>query len=134
MRRLVALGSLATTGFMLIGGALESGADTVVPKLSHVSAKPTRFCARKTSTCRHARTKVSFTVSTNARVVGDMRPRSRFVGSLIEFRRNFKRGPNSVYIHDTRLTPDRWTIRLQATNTVGGGPIKLIDVRVVKHD
>ena len=33
-----------------------------------------------------------------------------------------------------RASPDRWTIRLQATNTVGGGPIKLIDVRVVKHD
>jgi hypothetical protein len=52
----------------------------------------------------------------------------------VEFVRKFSKGHHTVTLRDGRLTPDRWTLRLQAANTVGSGPITIIDVRVVKHD
>ena len=52
----------------------------------------------------------------------------------MEFVRHFSKGHHTVTLSDGRLKPDRWTLRLQATNSVGSGPITIIDVRVVKHD
>ena len=59
---------------------------------------------------------------------------SRNVGPLVEFVRHFSKGHHTVTLSDGRLKPDRWTLRLQATNSVGSGPITIIDVHVVKHD
>src|SRR5438045_3658660 len=81
-----------------------------------------------------SRTTASFTVSTGARVRADIRPRSQNVGPIVEFVRHFSKGHHTVTLSDGRLKPDRWTLRLQATNSVGSGPITIIDVRVVKHD
>ena len=124
----------ALIGLAVCSAPLAGAADTNVPEVTGLKANPSRFCAKRTSTCHHVGTKVSFTVSTAARVRADMRPRSRNVGPLVEFVRTFSQGHHTVTMKDSRFKPDRWTLRLQATNTVGSGPITIIDVHVVKHD
>ena len=134
MHRAAGAITAALIGLAVCCVSLAGAAPTTVPEVTNLKAKPSRFCAKRTSTCHHAGTKVSFTVSTGARVRADMRPRSRNVGPLVEFVRHFSKGHHTVTMKDSRLTPDRWTLRLQATNTVGSGPITIIDVHVVKHD
>ena len=107
-------------------------AATEVPKITNLRAKPARFCAKRTSTCQHPGTAVKFTVSTNAKVRCDIRPRFENDGSFVEWVKQLPRGANSVRLQDSRLRPGRWTIRVQATNNVGSGPIAVTDVRVVK--
>lgn len=109
-----------------------AAAPTQVPTITHLTANPARFCAKRSSTCTHPGTTVSFNVSTAAKVRGDIRPRSSYLGSFVEFVKRFPRGHNAVRLNDNRLTPGRWTIRVQATNSVGSGPIAVVDVRVVK--
>jgi len=124
----------ALIGLAVCCAPLAGAADTNVPEVTGLKANPSRFCAKRTSTCHHVGTKVSFTVSTAARVRADIRPRSRNLASFVEFVRHFSKGHHTVTMKDGRLSPDRWTLRLQATNTVGSGPITIIDVHVVKHD
>jgi len=112
--------------------AAVSPAATEVPKVINLRAVPKQFCAKRTSSCQHPGTDVRFTISTNAKVRCDIRPRSENVGSFVEFVKKLKKGPNSVHIQDSRLRKGRWTIRVQATNNVGTGPIAVTDVRVVK--
>jgi hypothetical protein len=108
-------------------------AATEVPKITNLRAKPSTFCAKRTSSCTHPGTSVRFTLSTNAKVRCDIRPRSDNVGSFVEWVKKLKKGPNSVRLQDSRLHPGRWTIRVQATNNVGSGPIAVTDVHVVKR-
>jgi hypothetical protein len=108
-------------------------AETHVPEITKLRAKPPKFCARKTSACPKPGTTIRFTVSTAATVTGDIRPRSENVNGFVEFRRKFPKGANSVYLNDSRLTRGRWTLRLQGLNSVGAGPIATIDVHVARH-
>jgi hypothetical protein len=112
--------------------AAVSPAATEVPKVTNLRAVPKQFCAKRTSSCQHPGTDVRFTISTNAKVRCDIRPRYENTGSFVEFVKQLKKGPNSVHIQDSRLRKGRWTIRVQATNNVGTGPIAVTDVRVVK--
>ena len=112
--------------------AAVSPAATEVPKVTNLRAVPKQFCAKRTSSCQHPGTDVRFTISTNAKVRCDIRPRFENTGSFVEFVKQLKKGPNSVHIQDGRLRRGRWTIRVQATNNVGTGPIAVTDVRVVK--
>jgi hypothetical protein len=108
-------------------------AATEVPTVTHLRATPSTFCAKKSSTCAHPGTTVRFTISTNARVRADIRPRSEYVSGFVEFVKQLPAGPNSFRLNDKRLKKGRWTIRVQATNNVGSGPIALTDVHVVKR-
>jgi len=134
MHRAAGAITAALIGLAVCCVPLAGAADTVVPEVTNLKANPSRFCAKRTSTCHHVGTKVSFTVSTGARVRADIRPRSSNVGPIVEFVRHFSKGHHTVTLSDGRLKPDRWTLRLQATNSVGSGPITIIDVHVVKHD
>ena len=121
----VVLGALVLASVVL--------AATEVPKVTNLRATPATFCAKKSSKCANPGTTVRFTISTDARVRGDIRPRFEYQGSFVEFVKNLHKGPNAVRLNDSRLKPGRWTIRVQATNNVGSGPIAVTDVRVVKR-
>jgi hypothetical protein len=123
--------AVGLSGLVWAGAGLA--ADQPVPSITNLKATPSKFCAKPTAGCRHPGTEISFTVSSAARVRGDIRPRSVYRAPFVEFVKNFKKGANSIYMKDTRLTPDRWTLRLQGTNTTGSGNITLLDVRVVKR-
>lgn len=106
-----------------------------VPIVSNLKAHPKRFCAKRTSSCRHVGTKVTFDITTRAHVRIDVVPRSgppRW--GMLEVNRSFPAGSNMVHIRDSRLTPGPWEIRIQGRNHVGSGPIQTTIVRVVKHD
>jgi hypothetical protein len=122
----VSLALLAVLG----GGA--SAADTEVPKITNLRTDPPRFCARKTKTCKHPGTVVRFNVSTRSKVTGNVWPRSSNIGGYVEFKQRFNAGANSIRLDDSRLTPGRWTLKLQGANAVGGGNTANTDVRVVK--
>jgi hypothetical protein len=132
MRRTsVAIGiTLGALGWSSIGFA----ATTTVPTLSKVRAKPSHFCARKTSTCRHEGTHVRFALSADATVRGDLRERAHNTGSFVEFVKKLKAGSHDVYLHDKRLHPGTWTLRVQPTGAVGAGHPVTLNVHVVKHD
>ena len=106
-----------------------------VPTITNLHAKPAKFCAKKTSRCRHPGTVVKFTLDRDAKVRADVSRRTvPYSSCLVEFVRSFGKGTHSVRLKDSRLTKGRWTLRLQGTNDVGSGGITQIDVRVVKHD
>jgi hypothetical protein len=106
-----------------------------VPIIKDVHANPNRFCAKKSDGCSHPGTTIRFTVSTAAKVRGDIRrQKAPYTGSFVEFVKRFPAGTNRVRINDARLTPGTWVVRLQGTNSVGSGPIALIHVHVVKHE
>ena len=130
------LAAFAGGAVAIIGGATALGgtppADQV-PTVSHLAAKPSKFCAKKSRSCSHPGTTVRFTLSTAARVRADIRPRSANLGPFVEFVKHFGGGANSIPLKDSRLTPGRWTLRLQGTNHVGSGGPNIVDVHVVKH-
>jgi hypothetical protein len=126
--------ALVTLAAGLVWSGPGIAADQTPPTISNLRASPSKFCAKKTRTCRHDGTHVRFTVSTNATVRGDIRERRALTGSFVEFVKKLKKGKNDVYLHDKRLHPGKWTIRVQGTNSVGSGGVDTVDVRVVKHD
>jgi hypothetical protein len=105
-----------------------------VPKISDVHANPRTFCAERSDSCSHPGSTIRFTVSTAAKVRGDIRPRFENTGPLVEFVKRFPKGVNRVGINASRLRPGTWVLRLQGTNDVGSGGIAVIHVHVVKHD
>jgi hypothetical protein len=129
---LVVLAGLTWAGGELAGSA--SAADTMVPAVTHLRAAPSKFCARRSSRCHHPGTEIRFSVSTDATVTADLTPRFQNLAPYFEFSKHFKRGANQIRLNDSRLTPGRWTLRLQAKNHVGSGGISVTDVHVVKHD
>jgi len=108
-------------------------AATQVPTVTNLTTNPSTFCAKQSSRCRHPGTQVSFKISTNAHVRGDIRPRFEYDGSFVEFVKDLHAGTNTVRLNDNRLRPGRWTIRVQARNNVGSGAIAVTDVHVVKR-
>jgi hypothetical protein len=122
--------SAVILGVLVLSGAVLAA--TEVPTVTHLRATPSTFCAKKSSKCANPGTTVRFTISTDARVRGDIRPRREYQGSFVEFVKNLHQGANAVRLQDKRLKPGRWTIRVQATNNVGSGPIAVTDVHVVK--
>jgi hypothetical protein len=129
MRRTGIVAAVVATALLGAGVALAA---THVPTVSNLRASPARFCAKPSSTCAHPGTTVKFTISTKARVRVDIRPRSENTSGFVEFVGRRPKGANSIRLNDSRLTKGRWTIRVQATNNVGSGPIALTDVRVTK--
>jgi hypothetical protein len=119
----------------LLGALVLSSAvlaATEVPTVTNLRATPQTFCAKKSSGCANPGTTVRFTISSNAKVRADIRPRFKNTSGYVEFVKQLPKGPNAVRLNDRRLTPGRWTIRVQATNNVGSGPIAVTDVFVVK--
>jgi hypothetical protein len=130
MRRAGVPLAVLAAGLVLSSSGL---AEDTVPEVTGLTATPNTFCAKATARCRHPGTTVHFTVSSAAKVLGDLRPRAVNRGPLVEFSKRFPAGRNSIHVSDSRLTPGRWTLRLQGFNHVGGGPITIIDVHVVKR-
>jgi hypothetical protein len=130
-RRWILTSLAAVTSSLAFGGSGLAASN--VPVISHLSAHPRKLCAKKSSRCQHPGTTIRFTVSTNASIRADIRPRFKNEFGYVEFVRRFHAGANSVRLREPRLTPGRWTLRLQGTNELGSGPISVIDVRVVKH-
>jgi hypothetical protein len=118
----------------LVWSAAGLAAESEVPAITKLRATPSKFCAKKSKRCHHPGTEVHFKLSTDAKVRGDITPRSENLSAYPEFLKRFKRGSNEIYLKDSRLTPGRWTLRLQGTNSVGTGGIAVTDVHVVKHD
>jgi hypothetical protein len=106
---------------------------TNVPTVSDLHANPNTFCAKKSDTCSHPGTTISFTVSTAAKVRGVIRPRFEYNGNLVAFVKHFPQGRNHVRLNDPRLTPGTWVLRLQGTNAMGSGGVAVIHLHVVKH-
>jgi hypothetical protein len=107
-------------------------AATEVPKVTNLNARPSTFCAKRTSSCTHPGTTLTFTISTRATVLCDILPRFKNTYGYFEFEKRFPKGTSSIRLNDSRLTRGGWRIRVQARNNVGAGPIAIKDVRVVK--
>jgi hypothetical protein len=128
--RWIAILAAAVLAALMWTGAVRAA--TEVPKITNLRATPSRFCAKRSSTCAHPGTTVKFTISSRARVRCDIRPRFENVPGYVEFVKRLPRGANAVRINDSRLTKGRWTIRVQGTNNVGSGGIAVTDVHVTK--
>jgi hypothetical protein len=103
-----------------------------VPALTKLTASPNHFCAKRSDTCSHPGTTIRFNLSTPARVIGDIRPRKRNVQGYTDINRKFPAGANSVRLNDSRLTPGRWTLKMQPINSVGANGPTTLDVHVIK--
>jgi hypothetical protein len=117
---------------VVVLAAVAGGADTEVPKVTNLRAEPGRFCTAKSSACSNPGTRIRFNVSTGATVTGNIWPRDENLKGYVVFRRHFNAGPNSIRMSGSRLTPGRWTLKLQGLNSVGSGTTAVVDVRVVK--
>jgi hypothetical protein len=129
LRPRIVLGSVAA---LLVTAVGAYAADQDVAKLTNLTATPNHFCAKKSSSCAHPGTTIHFRLSTPAKVYADIRPRKTNLQGYTEFARRFPAGPNSARINDRRLTPGRWTLKLQPVNSVGANGPTTLDVRVVK--
>ena len=127
MLRRAAMGSAAVG--IAFSAALASAAPTQVPQITNLRAQPARFCAKS---CANPGTTLHFNVSSAATVTANMWPRFRNIAGYFEFRRHFPAGANSARLSDSRLTPGRWTVKLQGVNAVGSGTTAITDVRVTK--
>jgi predicted transglutaminase-like cysteine proteinase len=127
MRRI----TVAAVAAALAAAAAAHAADQVA-NITNLKATPARFCAKLSDTCPHPGTTIHFTVSTPARVIGDIHPRSTPIGGYKELERRFPAGRNSFRLRDRRLTPGRWTLKLQPVNSVGASGPATINLRVVK--
>ena len=124
--------TLAIAGVLLAVTAVVAHAATNVISPTNLSASPARFCAKAADSCAGSGTTISFTISTPAKVMGHIRPRKNLKAGYIVVKRRFPAGRNSFRITETRLTAGRWTVNLQAVNSVGAGPPATIDVHVIK--
>ncbi len=132
-RRTAAIAAISTLAAVLAFAGAGLAATDNVPTVSHLTASPDRFCVKHSRRCRRPGTRLSFRVSTAAKVRGDIRPRNANLAPYPEFDRSFPRGENSVHFNDRRLYRGRWTFRIQGMNRVGSGGIALVDVHVVRH-
>jgi len=130
VRPRIALGSAA--GLLAVTAVCAHAAGENTATLTKLSATPKRFCVKKSDRCPHPGTTIRFRLSTPAKVYADMHPRSSNIGGYVVFARKFPAGANTARIADRRLTPDRWTLKLQSVNSVGASGPTTIDVRVVK--
>jgi hypothetical protein len=133
VRGYIALAGVAAS--VAVTAVAATAADENVPKFSNLSAKPARFCAKSSDKCARTGTTIHFTISTPAKVIADIRPRTgkrRNQWGYHEFTRRFPAGPSSVRLNDTRLTAGRWTFRLQGVNSVGASGPTVINLRVIK--
>jgi hypothetical protein len=126
----IAVGS--AVGLLAVTAVCAYAAGGNVATLSKLSATPKRFCVKRSDRCPHPGTTIHFTLSTPAKVYGDMHPRSSNIGGYVVLARKFPAGANTARIADRRLTPDRWTLKLQPVNSVGASGPTTLDVRVVK--
>ena len=131
VRGYIALAGVAAS--VAVTAVAATAADENVPKFSNLSAKPARFCAKSSDKCARTGTTIRFTISTAAKVTGDIRPRKSNIYGYTEFRqRKFPAGANSVRLNDNRLTTGRWTFRLLGLNSVGMSGPALVDLRVIR--
>lgn len=124
--------TLAVVAAALTATAVAAYAADDVPMLTNLTATPKRFCAKTSDTCRNPGTTIRFKLSRPAKVLGDIRPRSQNIGGYPEIKRKFPAGANSVRINDSRLTPGRWTLKMQPISSVGANGPTLLTVRVIK--
>ena len=128
----LSLAGAAALATALAVGAGSGAAATQVPKITNLTVTPARFCVQQSSSCSSTGTTVRFNISSKAFVRGNMWPRFRNEAGFRVLRRQFHVGTNSFQLSDTRLTPGKWTLKLQGRNNVGSGTTANIDVRVVK--
>ena len=122
--------AIATALLAVTAVVAHAAANVISP--TNLSASPARFCAKAADSCAGSGTTIRFTISTPAKVLGHIRPRKNLKAGYTVVNRRFPAGRNSFRIAETRLTPGRWTVNLQAVNSVGAGGPSTIDVRVIK--
>jgi hypothetical protein len=117
---------------LAVAGGVAARAATTVPEITNLTVTPSRFCAKASSSCGGTGTTVHFHLSTAATVTANIWPRFRNQAGYFEWRRHFGAGNVSTRLNDPRLTPGRWTFKVQGINNVGSGTTANVDVRVVK--
>ena len=136
-----ALGLAVAIAAALAAFAWTAVAATEVPQTSNLTAQPSTFCVRVSSTCSHTGTAIHFTVSTDATMTVEIRPRKSNITGYVEYGRGrgaahpakkVLAGNRSIRIQDSRLTPGRWTIKVQGINNVGASTTAIVDVHVSK--
>ena len=132
LHRRMTRAAFAAALVLAVAACVAARAATTVPEITNLSVTPSRFCAKASSSCAHPGTTVRFHLSTPATVTANIWPRFRNVASYREWRRHFAAGNVSTRLNDPRLTPGRWTFKVQGINNVGSGTTANIDVRVVK--
>jgi hypothetical protein len=126
----IVIGSVAAA--LALGAVVAQAANDQVAKLTNLRASPNHFCAKRSDTCARPGTTIHFKLSTPAKVYGDLRPRDRNIQGYTEVQRKFPAGANSFRLNDSRLTPGRWTLKMQPVNSVGANGPTTLDVHVIK--
>ena len=121
----------AVTALLAVTAVVAHAADNVISP-TNVSASPSRFCAKASDSCAGTGTTIRFRIATPAKVMGHIRPRKNLKAGYTVVNRKFPAGTNTFRIANSRLTPGRWTVNLQAVNSVGAGGPTNIDVHVIK--
>lgn len=126
----IVIGSVVAA--LALSAVAAQAAGDQVPKLTNLRASPNHFCAKSSDSCARPGTTIRFHLSTDAKVIGDIRPRKRNIQGYTDIRGKFKAGANSVRLNDSRLTPGRWTLKMQPINSVGANGPTLLDVHVIE--
>ncbi|MEA2398896.1 MAG: hypothetical protein QOK25_2452 [Thermoleophilaceae bacterium] len=98
------------------------GGDVTPPAVSGLSAKPSKFCNKKTTKCKKPGTQVKFTLSEPAGVTADVTSTTKGAAPVIVFQTQGKAGKNSVKFPGKakatgkRLKAGRYSLRLIATD------------------
>jgi plastocyanin len=100
------------------------------PKITNLSAKPSKFCTNKSATCDKRGTKIKFTLSKAAKVTGQIRRK----GSDKPFKTIFQNkqkpaGKSSINYSGKDLKPAKYVLRLRATDA-GGHTSKFVKTTV----
>jgi plastocyanin len=89
------------------------------PKISSLAAKPTKFCTNKSQTCNKPGTNVTFTLSEDATVKADVKADKKGASAVQAFKKQLRKGPNSVSFSGKDLKPGNYVLTLRATDAKG---------------
>jgi plastocyanin len=91
--------------------------DTTPPKISSLSAKPSKLCTQQSSTCQKPGTSVRFSLSEAARVKAQVMKNGKVVAPA--FDKQLGNGGRSVKFSGKGLAPGKYALRLRATDAHG---------------
>ncbi|HKP91640.1 MAG TPA: plastocyanin/azurin family copper-binding protein [Thermoleophilaceae bacterium] len=90
------------------------------PKVSDLSAKPSKFCTNKSKTCDKRGTKIKFTLSKAAKVTGQIKPKGTDKPFKTIFADKQKpAGKSSIDYAGKGLTPRKYLLRVRAKDAQG---------------
>lgn len=101
--------------FGMVGKVVVYDPKAPPPKVTHLRAKPAKFCTNKSTTCHKHGTKVLFTLDRDAKVTGTVKPSGGGHATTVFKNKQRSKGKDSVKFAGTGLKPGKYVLRVRAT-------------------